>query len=78
MEQADPLDAFFASAKMHGVPMAAICERAKVDPTTPSRWKRKKNGATVEKLNELRSALTAIIMERTPATSPRRDRGDAR
>lgn len=74
MEQADPLDAFFATAKMHGVPMATICARANIAPTTPSRWKRKKNGATVEKLNELRSALTAIVAERT---TPRPQRGEA-
>lgn len=69
MEQADPLSALFASAKAHGVPMAAICERANVDPTTPSRWKRKKNGATVEKLTALSTALSSIIAERHADTA---------
>lgn len=63
MEQADPLAALFASAKAHRIPMAAICERANVDPTTPSRWKRRKNGATVEKLTALNTALASLIAE---------------
>lgn len=63
MEQADPLDALFASAKQHRIPMVAICKRAGVDPTTPSRWKRGKNGATLEKVTQLRGALSALISE---------------
>lgn len=64
MEQADPIDTLFAKAKQHGIPMAAICKRAEVDPTTPSRWKRRKNGATVDKVAQLSGALTDIIAER--------------
>lgn len=64
MEQPNPLDALFARAKMNGVPMATICKRAEVDPTTPSRWKRGKNGATVEKLHQLSTALDVILSER--------------
>lgn len=63
MEQADTLDAFFVRAKKHRIPMAAICKRALVDPTTPSRWRRGKNGATLERVNRLNEALTAIIAE---------------
>lgn len=64
MEQTDPIDLLFAKARKHGIPMAAICKRAEVDPTTPSRWKRKKNGATVEKVIQLSGALDQLIMER--------------
>jgi transcriptional regulator with XRE-family HTH domain len=67
MEQVDPLSAFFATAKRHRIPMAAICDRAKVDPTTPSRWKRGKNGATVETLTALNGALSSIIAEQSAA-----------
>ena len=64
MEQTDPIDLLFAKARKHGIPMAAICKRAEIDPTTPSRWKRKKNGATVEKVVQLHGALDALIVER--------------
>lgn len=64
MEQADPIDLLFAKARKHGIPMAAICKRASIDPTTPSRWKRGKNGATVEKVVQLSGALEALIVER--------------
>lgn len=67
MENTNPIDALFASAKQHRVPMSLICERAGVDPTTPSRWKRKKNGATVEALHKLTSALSEIVNERQAA-----------
>lgn len=64
MEQAtDPLDTLFDRAKAHRVPMSAICRRANVDPTTPSRWKRKLNGATLEKVTQLQGALSEIIAE---------------
>lgn len=67
MENANPIDALFESAKQHRVPMSLICQRAGVDPTTPSRWKRKKNGATVEALTKLTSALSEILSERKAA-----------
>jgi hypothetical protein len=63
MEQADPLSSLFDRAKSHRVPMAEICRRAEIDPTTPSRWKRKKNGATLEKVTQLNAALNDIIAE---------------
>jgi transposase-like protein len=63
MEQPDQLDRLFARAKHHRIPMAAICKRADVDPTTPSRWRRRKNGATLDRLNRLNDALEAIITE---------------
>lgn len=59
----DPLDALFAKAKKHRIPMAAICRRAEVDPTTPSRWKRGKNGATLDRLTKLNEALAELISE---------------
>ncbi len=66
-EQSAPLDALFARAKKHRIPMAAICKRAEVDPTTPSRWRRGKNGATVDRLNKLNAALSDIIAETADA-----------
>ncbi len=67
MEQVDPLNDLFAIAKQHRIPMATICTRANVDPTTPSRWKRGKNGATVEKLTALHGALRTLIAEASAA-----------
>jgi transposase-like protein len=67
MEQADPLDTLFARAKQHRISMATICRRADVDPTTPSRWRRKKNGATLEKVTALNTALSEIIDQEAAA-----------
>ena len=61
MEQADPIQSLFAKAKAHRVPMSRICEKAGVDPTTPSRWRRGLNGATVERVQRLHDALGEII-----------------
>lgn len=63
MEQADPLDTLFARAKQHRVPMAEICRRAGIAPTTPSRWKKGRNGATLGKINTLADALNDVIAE---------------
>jgi len=68
MEQADPLDTLFANAKLHRIPMVAICKRAEIDPGTPSRWKRGKNGATLEKVLKLNGALAALIAESSKRT----------
>jgi transposase-like protein len=67
MEQPDPLDALFARAKQHRISMATICRLAEVDPTTPSRWRRKKNGATLEKVTALNVALSEIINQQVAA-----------
>ena len=61
MEQAEPLDTLFARAKQARVPMAAICREAGIAPTTPSRWKRGRNGATLDKVNKLHDALSTLI-----------------
>ena len=71
MEQDDPLETLFDRAARYRIPMAAICTRAGVDPTTPSRWKRKKNGATLEKVNQLSGALAELIAERAPSPAER-------
>ena len=68
MESSDPLATLFARAKKHKVSMAAICKRADIAPTTPSRWKRGRNGATVEKLVALSGALDALIAEERKPT----------
>lgn len=64
MEQDDPLETLFSRARQYGVPISAICQRAGIDPTTPSRWKRGKNGANYRKLAQMRRALAEIIEER--------------
>lgn len=64
MQTPDPISALFAKAREHRVPMSAICAKAGVAPTTPSRWKREKNGATVEALMKLDAALSEILTER--------------
>lgn len=61
METLNPLDQLFADAKMHGIPMARLCEEAGIDPTTPSRWKRGLTKPSFEKLMGLREALTEIV-----------------
>lgn len=68
MEQLDPLESLFQRAKANGVPMAAICKKAEIAPTTPSRWKRGKNGATLDRIQRLNDALTEILAVRpTPS-----------
>lgn len=64
MQTPDPIAALFERAQTARVPMSLICERAGVAPTTPSRWKRKKNGATVEAVTKLDTALSEILEER--------------
>src|SRR3546814_18744951 len=61
MQKDDPLASLFARAKTSGIPMAAICKRAELAPTTPSRWKRGKNGATLDRNQSLNEALSAIL-----------------
>lgn len=63
MLDTNPIDALFARAQQHRVPMSLICERAGVAETTPSRWKRGKNGATVEAVTKLQAALSEILEE---------------
>lgn len=67
MEQQHPLDSLFASVKAHRIPMSRICERAGVDPTTPSRWKRGLTRPSADKLFELQKALAEIASEETQA-----------
>lgn len=67
MHNIDPIEAFLERARTHRIPMSHICARAEVAPTTPSRWKRGKNGATVETVTKLDAALNAILLEREAA-----------
>lgn len=67
MQTYDPLAQLFERASDARVPMMAICERAGVAPTTPSRWKHKKARPTLAKLMELHGALDAILSERRAA-----------
>lgn len=64
MEQQHPLDSLFASAKAHRIPMSRVCERANIDPTTPSRWKRGLTRPSADKLFELQKALARLVEER--------------
>lgn len=63
----DPLALLFERATDAGVSMMAICDRAGVAPTTPSRWKHKKASPSLSKLMELHSALDAILSDRRAA-----------
>lgn len=63
MQDTNPLEQLFASAKTHGVPMSRLCEAAGVDPTTPSRWKRGVTKPTLEKLMDLQAALDRIVRQ---------------
>ncbi len=60
MEQADPVEQLFALAKQHRIPMAEICRKANVAPTTPSRWKRGKHTANLATVRELQEALAEL------------------
>lgn len=64
METTHPLDRLFAQAKANGIPMARVCERANVDATTPSRWKRGITRPSADKLFALEIALNEIIRDR--------------
>ena len=68
-----PMDALFATAKQHGIPMSRVCEVAGVDPTTPSRWKRGLTRPTADKLFDLQVALSRLVDEAkpTPTTTGR-------
>src|SRR3546814_15484533 len=68
MQKDDPLASLFARAKTSGIPMAAICKRAEIAPTTPSRWKRGKNGATLDRIQRLNEALSEILSEQAAAS----------
>ena len=61
MEHTNPIDALFERARQNRVSMSAICERAGIAPTTPSRWKHGRNGATVDAVNKLNAALSEIL-----------------
>ncbi|WP_148648527.1 hypothetical protein [Sphingobium baderi] len=61
MEQSDPLESLFLRAKANRIPMSAICKAAGIAPTTPSRWKRGKNGATLDRIQRLNDALAEIL-----------------
>lgn len=67
MQDTNPINALFERARTHRVPMSLICEKAGVAPTTPSRWRRGKNGATVEAVSKLSAALSEILAEQQEA-----------
>lgn len=64
METLHPLDRLFDRAKANGIPMSRVCERANVDETTPSRWRRGKTRPSADKLFALEVALDKILLER--------------
>lgn len=65
----DPIKALYDRAEAHSVPMVAICARAKVAATTPSRWKNDRNGATIATIQKLNDALSVILEERGRAAA---------
>ena len=64
----DPVEPLFARAMAAGVSMAAICERAGVARSTPSRWRQDRNGANLATVRKLNSALSEIVAERASAS----------
>lgn len=67
MQAIHPLDRLFATAKEYGIPMARVCDRAGVDETTPSRWKRGVTRPSADKLFALEVALNELVIERKAA-----------
>lgn len=68
MEQANPVTALFDKARSNRVPMSRICERANVQTSTPSRWKRNLNSPNLATVAKLQDALDAILAdERRPS-----------
>ncbi|CAN5338586.1 hypothetical protein BH10PSE12_BH10PSE12_03030 [soil metagenome] len=60
----DPIDTLFREAEDHNISMAAICERAGVAQSTPSRWRTDRNGATYSTIKKLRGALGDLVEEK--------------
>lgn len=67
MEQANPIDALFERASANRIPMSEICQRAGIAQTTPSRWRKGRNGATIGAVSKLNAALAEILAERPEA-----------
>lgn len=59
----ESLDKLFTRAKAHGVPMSALCEKAGVAPSTPSRWRKNPASANLGTVEKLRRALDEIVRE---------------
>lgn len=70
MAHIDPIAALFDRAKENQIPMVAICRKAGVAPTTPSRWKRGKNSANLDSLSKMNEALDEIL---SSSTRPERE-----
>lgn len=64
MTNQDPVEALYERAAQHNMQMYAVCDRANVARSTPSRWRSSKNGATFATLKRLNSALDELIEER--------------
>ena len=60
----DPVETLFERAAHFGVSMAALCVRAGVAQSTPSRWRGGRNSATYGTLRKLNHALDALIGEK--------------
>jgi hypothetical protein len=67
MQTYDPVQALFDRASDAGITMSAICERAGVAQSTPSRWKVNRDSATLATVRKLDEALSDIIASRKEA-----------
>jgi sulfate adenylyltransferase subunit 2 len=65
--QKSPVNDLFARAKRSNVAMAAICERAGVAPSTPSRWRKNPETANIGTVQKLDTALSELIAEQRQA-----------
>ncbi len=61
MKDADLVGQLYRRAAAHGISMAKVCEQARIAPTTPSRWRRKRNGASLDRVVRLHAALNELI-----------------
>lgn len=58
----DPVATLFERVNACGIPMVRICRKAGIDETTPSRWKRGKNGANLNHVLRLHAALDELLL----------------
>ncbi|MGI4763455.1 MAG: hypothetical protein ACRYGP_00040 [Janthinobacterium lividum] len=67
MNTSNPVDDLVARATEAKVSMAAVCKRAGVAASTPSRWRGRLYEPTFKTLRRLEAALDSIIADRALA-----------
>lgn len=67
MDQQQIIENLTARAKALGLPMREVCARAGVAASTPSRWRKARNGMTIGTVEKLISVIDAAEAERRAA-----------